>query len=53
MAQPEVCWFGNIYSKYSMSPDPEKVQMIKNGLEPEYKTGVKSFLQNYNFVAPL
>ena len=45
MAQLEVCWFGNIYPKYGMSPDPEKVQIIKNWPEQEDKTAVKSFLQ--------
>ena len=47
--QQQVCWFGNIYSKFGMSPDPEKVQMIKNWAEPEDKSAVKSFLQTVQF----
>ena len=27
--QSDVTWFGNVYSKQGMSPDPEKVDVIK------------------------
>ena len=47
--QPQVCWFGNIYSKHGMSPDPRKVDMIKRWPEPEDKAAVKSFLQTVQF----
>ena len=42
--QPQVMWFGNMYSKAGMSPDPEKVKLIHNWLEPKEKSEVKSFL---------
>ena len=35
-----------------MSPDPEKVEHIKNWLEPKDKAETKSFLQTVQFVAP-
>ena len=28
--QPEVKWFGNIYTEKGMSPDPEKCNIIQN-----------------------
>ena len=30
LGQPKVKWFGNIYSKDGMSPDPEKCKVIKD-----------------------
>ena len=44
-------WFGHIYSKQGMSPDPEKVEHIKAWPAPETKEEVKSFLQTVQFVA--
>jgi hypothetical protein len=46
---PEILWFGNIFSKQGMSPDPEKVKMIKNWPAPADKSEVKSFLQTTQF----
>ena len=42
-------WFGNVYSEQGMSPDPEKVKMIKARPRPEDKATVKSFLQTVQF----
>jgi transposase InsO family protein len=47
--QQEVKWFGNIYSKEGMSPDPDKVSAIKAWPRPEDKAAVKSFLQTVAF----
>ena len=46
---PEVVWFGNTFSKYGMSPDPEKVRVIKEWEAPKDKSEVKSFLQTAQF----
>ena len=51
LGQQEVKWFGHIFSKQGMSPDPEKVQTIKDWPEPENKEAVKSFLQTVQFVS--
>ena len=40
-----VTWFGNVYFSKEMSPDPEKVVLIKKWPEPKEKSEVKSFLQ--------
>ena len=45
----EVTWFGMIFSKQGMSPDPEKVQIIRDWPVPEDKAAVKSFLQTCQF----
>ena len=45
----EVKWFGNIYSKEGMSPDPDKVMALKKWDRPKDKTEVKSFLQTVQF----
>ena len=42
-------WFGNVYTKYHMSPDAEKVELIKAWPQPEYNTAVKSLLQTVQF----
>ena len=42
---PEILWFGNVFSRQGMSPDPEKVKMIKGWPSPQDKSEVKSFLQ--------
>ena len=44
-------WFGHIYSKQGMSPDPAKVEHIKVWPAPKFKEEVKSFLQTVQFVA--
>ena len=44
-------WFGHIYSKQGMSPDPAKVDHIKAWPAPTSKDEVKSFLQTVQFVA--
>ena len=49
--RPAVLWFGHIFSKEGMSPDPEKVDHIRNWPEPEDKTAIKSFLQTVQFVS--
>ena len=46
-----VVWFGHVFSKDGMSPDPEKVAHIKKWPEPEDKAAVKSFLQTVQFVS--
>ena len=48
---PEVKWFGCIYSKQGMSPDPEKVAMIRGWPRPKSRAEVKSFLQTTQFSA--
>ena len=45
----EVTWFGICFTKQGMSPDPEKVQIIRDWLVPEDKAAVKSFLQTCQF----
>ena len=52
LGQPEVIWFGNVFHKQGMSPDPEKVANIKAWPAPEDKAAVKSFLQTTQFCAP-
>ena len=46
---PEILWFGNIFSKQGMSPDPDKVKLIKSWPSPADKSEVKSFLQTAQF----
>ena len=48
---PEILWFGNVFSRQGMSPDPEKVKMIKEWSRPADKSEVKSFLQTTQFCA--
>ena len=45
----EVTWFGICFTKQGMSPDPEKVQSIRDWPVPEDKAAVKSFLQTCQF----
>ena len=52
LGQPEVTWFGNVFHKQGMSPDPAKVANIKDWPAPEDKAAVKSFLQTVQFCAP-
>ena len=49
LGQPEVKWFGNIYSKHGVSPDPEKCAVIRNWPSPKFIAEVKSFLQTVQF----
>ena len=51
LGQQSVMWFGHIYSKQGMSPDPAKVEHIKVWPAPKSKEEVKSFLQTVQFVA--
>ena len=45
----EILWFGNVFSRAGMSPDPDKVRIIKEWPSPADKTEVKSFLQTTQF----
>ena len=49
LGRPEVKWFGHIFSKAGMSPDPEKCATIKDWPSPKSKKEVKSFLQTVQF----
>ena len=51
LGQQAVMWFGHIYSKQGMSPDPAKVEHIRAWPAPTSKDEVKSFLQTVQFVA--
>ena len=46
-----IVWFGHVFSAAGMSPDPDKVQHIKDWPVPENKSEVKSFLQTVQFCA--
>ena len=49
LGRPEVKWFGYIFSKDGMSPDPEKCSIIKDWPAPQNLKEVKSFLQTVQF----
>ena len=51
LAQPEVKWFGYIFSKDGMSPDPDKCKIIRDWPAPTTTQEVKSFLQTVQFHA--
>ena len=51
LGKPEVRWFGMIFSKEGMSPDPEKTAIIRNWPAPLTVRDVKSFLQTVQFNA--
>ena len=51
LGKTEVKWFGNIFSKDGMSPDPAKCTIIKQWPSPKSKDEVKSFLQTVQFNA--
>ena len=51
LGRPEVKWFGYIFSEKGMSPDPEKVNIIKEWPSPKSTKEVKSFLQTVQFNA--
>ena len=44
LGKPKVMWFGNIYLKGGISPDPEKCQIINDWPSPTSMADVKSFL---------
>lgn len=44
-----VKWFGNIYPKFGVSPDPQKCAIIKDWPTPKSTSEVKSFLQTIQF----
>ena len=47
--KPSIKWFGMTFDKNGMSPDPEKVKVIKDWPTPKDKAAVKSFLQTVQF----
>ena len=49
LGKQEVVWFGHVFSRQGMSPDPEKVKTIKAWPVPKDKSEVKSFLQTCQF----
>ena len=49
LGQPQVKWFGYIFSKDGMSPDSEKCSIIKNWPAPKSSSELKSFLQTVQF----
>ena len=49
LGKQEVVWFGYMYSRQGMSPDPEKGKTIKAWAAPADKVEVKSFLQTCQF----
>ena len=51
LGKPEVRWFGYIFSKDGMSPDPAKCEVIRNWPAPVTCSEVKSFLQTVQFHA--
>ena len=51
LGQPEVRWFGQIYSQQGTSPDPEKRKVITEWPAPKSSSEVKSFLQTVQFSA--
>ena len=42
-------WFGMVFGKQGMRPDPEKVKTTQDWPVPEDKAAVKSFLQTCQF----
>ena len=49
LGKPEIKWFGNVFSKDGMSPDPDKCKVIKEWPAPTTIAEVKSFLQTVQF----
>ena len=49
LGQPQVKWFGYIFSKDGMSPDPAKCSIIKNWPAPKSSSEGKSFPQTVQF----
>ena len=53
LGQEEILRFGNLFSKFGMSPDPEKCSVIKQWPAPKSSAEVKSFLQTVHFNSKL
>ena len=51
VCQEEVLWFGNIYGRDGVRPDPSKVQRLKEKGPPQSQEEVRSFLQAAQFNA--
>ena len=51
--KPQIKWFGNIYTKDGMSPDPGKCKIIKGWPQTKSCNEVKSFMQIVQFNAEL
>ena len=49
LGEPEVTWFGMVYSEAGMSDDPEKTKVIRDWPAPKTVRDVKSFLQTCQF----
>ena len=52
LEQSLVVWFGHVYSKMGMSPDPEKVQTIKMWPEPNGSQRKNPFFRHCSSVPP-
>ena len=53
LGKQAVMWFGHIYSKQRMSPDPAKVAHMKAWPVPKSKDEVKSFLKTVSLLPNL
>jgi hypothetical protein len=51
VCQEEVLWFGNMYGRDGVRPDPSKVQKLKEKGPPQSQEEVRSFLQAAQFNA--
>ena len=49
--QPEVLWFGKVYSRHGVSIDPAKTEVIRNLPTPQNAKETRSFLQMAQFNA--
>ena len=52
VCQDEVLWFGNMYGRDGVRPDPCKVKRLKEKGPPQSQEEVRSFLQAAQFNAP-
>ena len=50
--QPKITFFGNIYSKDGMKPDPLKVKAIRDISTPKTKQELHTFLGMVNYLGP-
>ena len=50
LGQPEVRWFGNIYSKDEMSPNPEKCKVIREWPRTQSQADIKVFYKLFNLM---
>lgn len=48
---PQITFFGHVFSKDGISPDPDKVAVIQNAKPPEDATEMHSFLSSVSFLA--